>query len=299
MTQPGRYAALVDDLPADVAELVGIVQGLLVYEDVASDFYGFELPAERGVEKHLRTEEAMLERLLALEDRPLAQPRPVERRLAGRCHHFTVMLLSMMRAKDIPARARCGFGAYFNPGYYEDHWVAEYWNSVVQRWVLVDPQFDDVWRERLQIQHNILDVPRDSGRRCKPSRSNRTMRLRPGRSGSFRRSINQSSLEPEPCTSMARTKSAGTTSPRYVPTPTRSSPPSAVPRRRSVSTLVMEDVRVLRPGWAVSILVMEDVRVLRPGCAVSTLVMEDVHVLRRGCAVSTLVMEHVRVLRPG
>jgi hypothetical protein len=152
---------LVDDLPVDVAELVGIVQGLLVYEDVASGFDGFELPAERGVEKHLRTEEAMLERVLALDDRPLAQPRPVERRLAGRCHHFTVMLLSMMRAKNIPARARCGFGAYFNPGYYEDHWVVEYWNPDEQRWVLVDPQFDDVWRERLQIQHNILDVPRD------------------------------------------------------------------------------------------------------------------------------------------
>jgi hypothetical protein len=161
MTRPGQYAALVDDLPVDVAELVGIVQGLLVYEDVASGFYGFELPAERGVEKHLRTEEAMLERLLALDDRPLAQPRPVERRLAGRCHHSTVMLLSMMRAKNIPARARCGFGAYFNPGYYEDHWVVEYWNPDEQRWVLVDPQFDDVWRERLQIQHNILDVPRD------------------------------------------------------------------------------------------------------------------------------------------
>jgi hypothetical protein len=148
-------------LPADVAELVEIVQGLLVYEDVASGFYGFELPAERGLEKHLRTVEAMLERLLVLDDRPLAQPRPVERRLAGRCHHFMVLLLSMMRAKNIPSRARCGFGAYFDPGYYEDHWVVEYWNAHEQQWVLVDPQFDDVWRQRLQIQHNILDVPRD------------------------------------------------------------------------------------------------------------------------------------------
>jgi len=160
MTRPGPYGTLFDDLPADVAELVEIVQGLLVYEDVASGFYGFELPAERGLEKHLRTVEAMLERLLVLDDRPLAQPRPVERRLAGRCHHFMVLLLSMMRAKNIPSRARCGFGAYFDPGYYEDHWVVEYWNAHEQQWVLVDPQFDDVWRQ-LQIQHNILDVPRD------------------------------------------------------------------------------------------------------------------------------------------
>ena len=161
MTRPGPYGTLFDDLPADVAGLVEIVQGLLVYEDVASGFYGFELPAERGLEKHLRTVEAMLERLLVLDDRPLAQPRPVERRLAGRCHHFMVLLLSMMRATNIPSRARCGFGAYFNPGYYEDHWVVEYWNADEQQWVLVDPQFDDVWLQRLQIQHNILDVPRD------------------------------------------------------------------------------------------------------------------------------------------
>src|SRR5688572_33337053 len=111
LTQPGPYATLFDGLPVDDAELVGIVQGLLVYEDVASSFYGFELPPERGVEKHLRTIEAMLERVLALDDRPLDRPRPVERRLAGRCHHFMIMLLSMMRAKNIPSRARCGFGA--------------------------------------------------------------------------------------------------------------------------------------------------------------------------------------------
>ena len=39
MTRPGPYGTLFDDLPADVAELVEIVQGLLVYEDVASGFY--------------------------------------------------------------------------------------------------------------------------------------------------------------------------------------------------------------------------------------------------------------------
>jgi hypothetical protein len=39
MTRPGPYGTLFDDLPADLAELVEIVQGLLMYEDVASGFY--------------------------------------------------------------------------------------------------------------------------------------------------------------------------------------------------------------------------------------------------------------------
>jgi hypothetical protein len=72
-----------------------------------------------------------------------------------------LFLIAMLRAKGIPARARCGFGAYFNPPYFEDHWVCEYWNADEERWILVDPQFDEVWREKLSIKHDVLDVPRD------------------------------------------------------------------------------------------------------------------------------------------
>ncbi|MGH2416103.1 MAG: hypothetical protein ACRDEA_20920 [Microcystaceae cyanobacterium] len=39
--------------------------------------------------------------------------------------------------------------------------VCEYWNSAEARWGLVDPQFDEVWREKLTIEHDILDLPRD------------------------------------------------------------------------------------------------------------------------------------------
>ncbi|HEY5778342.1 MAG TPA: hypothetical protein VIT00_06360, partial [Terrimicrobiaceae bacterium] len=53
------------------------------------------------------------------------------------------------------------FGAYFNPPKFEDHWVCEYWNASERRWILVDSQFDDVWREKLNIVHDIVDVPRD------------------------------------------------------------------------------------------------------------------------------------------
>jgi Transglutaminase-like superfamily len=87
--------------------------------------------------------------------------RPPERRLIGVCRHFVVLLLTMLRAKHIPARCRCAFGSYFNPGFLEDHVVCEYWNAAEQRWVLVDAQFDEVWRNQLNIEHNILDVPHD------------------------------------------------------------------------------------------------------------------------------------------
>jgi hypothetical protein len=161
LTSAGRYASLFHELPDDVEELVRIIQGIGIYDVVATSFYGCTIADERMSEIHLRSLEQMLAHLLALDDRPLSVTRPADKRLACRCHNFTRLLVAMLRAKSVSARSRCGFGAYFNPGYFEDHWVCEYWNAAKARWILVDPQFDAVWCETLKINHDILDVPRD------------------------------------------------------------------------------------------------------------------------------------------
>jgi Transglutaminase-like superfamily len=161
MTAVGEHKALVDELPSEIDELARITQGLLIYDVVASDFYGCELTEERQSGIHIRPIEDLINGILALDERPLSIARPPDRRLAGRCHHYVRLLVAFLRAKGIPARVRCGFGAYFNPGYFEDHVLCEHWSGAAQRWVLVDPQFDEVWRERLSIEHDHLDVPRD------------------------------------------------------------------------------------------------------------------------------------------
>lgn len=161
LTSAGRYAFLFAELPSDVKALVHIIQGLAIYDVVASTFYGCSIGETRADEIHLRSMEQMLEHLLALDNRPLAVARPPDKRLACRCHNFTRFLVAMLRAKGFPARSRCGFGTYFNAGYFEDHWVCEYWHATEARWVLVDLQFDEVWREKLKIEHDVLDVPRD------------------------------------------------------------------------------------------------------------------------------------------
>ncbi len=161
ITSPGAFARTLELLPDDVESLTRIVQGLVIHEFVADLFYGITIPDDRKQESHIRPVERMIERILMLDDRPLDVPRPPERRLVGVCRHFMVMLLAMLRAKRIPGRGRCGFGAYFNPGYFEDHVVCEYWNASEGRWRFADPQFDEIWRQRLGIRHNVLDVPRD------------------------------------------------------------------------------------------------------------------------------------------
>jgi hypothetical protein len=160
-SSPGRHAALLRPLPVDVAGIAAVVQDLVLYEHVASSFYGVVIPDARRAESHVRPLERMLDALLAIDGAPLSIARPPHKLLVGICRHFTLMAVAMLRDKGVPARARCGFGAYFNPGYFEDHWVCEYWKAEEGRWALLDPQIDDVWRRKLGITHDMLDVPRD------------------------------------------------------------------------------------------------------------------------------------------
>lgn len=161
MTSSGEHAASVAALPGELDRLVGIVHGLGIYDVVASDFYGVDLPDDRQAKIHTRPYAEMLDELMGDGHRSLAEARPPNQRLACRCRNFTLLLLGPLRAKGIPARARYGFAAYFNPGHYEDHVVCEYWNASEDRWQLVDPQLDEMWCGRLGIDFDVLDVPRD------------------------------------------------------------------------------------------------------------------------------------------
>jgi hypothetical protein len=123
--------------------------------------YGFKVPDERFAELQLRSIEKRLARTLELDPRPLIQARPIDKKLLGNCRDHSLLLASLLRHQGIPARARCGFGAYFMPDHFEDHWVTEYWNQSEARWVLVDAQLDTLQRDVLEISFNPLDVPRD------------------------------------------------------------------------------------------------------------------------------------------
>ena len=161
MTGGGDHEEALAALPADVGALAAIVQGLALHEYTAAMMHGVEIAPERQFESHIRTVPRMLDRLRTLDDRPLAQARPAGSRLVGVCHHFALLLLAMLRAKRIPARARWGFGAWFNPPFLEDHVLCEYWKATESRWVLVDAQLDEAWQRTQAIDFDVLDVPRD------------------------------------------------------------------------------------------------------------------------------------------
>lgn len=160
MTGAGRHAQALARVPDEIGALAEIVQGLAIHQYMA-DAYGFKVPEARKAEAHIRHADKILDRILMLDDRPLSTARPPGKRVVGVCHHFALLMTAMLRAKGMPARYRCGFGAFFNPPFFEDHVLCEYWNPDEARWIQVDPQLDAVWRKALKFAFDPLDVPRN------------------------------------------------------------------------------------------------------------------------------------------
>src|SRR4051812_28863345 len=146
ITDPGRP---LPGLPADPGTLARIVGGVLVHRDWAPH-------AVRREDADLRFVSAMLDRLGSLDERAS------ERRLAVTCRDFTVLLVALLRAAGVPARARAGVAGYFTDGFFDDHWVVETW-AAGRGWHLVDAQVASGEPGAYGTGDlDPLDVPRDA-----------------------------------------------------------------------------------------------------------------------------------------
>jgi len=154
----GVPADVFDGLPTDPVGLCRAVPGLIVHEMWASA-YGFEVPQSRLTDLQSRSAVEMTDVIRRLDPGPLSAARPVEQRMVGNCRHFSTLSCALLRRAGIPARARCGFGMYFEPGKYVDHWVTEYWNEAEHRWVRIDAQLDDVQRAAIAADFDTEDLP--------------------------------------------------------------------------------------------------------------------------------------------
>lgn len=160
---PGRFTRLdvADFASTDIREVVRVIQGLLIYDVVAEPFYAVDLAPEQKETIHERDSARLLEAVRSVDPRPIDEPRPADRRVGARCHAFTRLTVAMLRHAGVPARARCGFGAYFRPGWFEDHWVAEYWDATRPGWTMVDAQLDAVWQEMIGFDGDPIAITPD------------------------------------------------------------------------------------------------------------------------------------------
>jgi hypothetical protein len=156
-TDPGARAALYADLPRDVPGLARVIQGVIIHPGWARR-YGVEVSELDNTRFGLRLVEDLLRRIEQRHAGSLTVARPPADRIGAICRNFGVLLVSMLRQQGIPARLRIGFAGYFGGRRAYDHRIAEYWDEARQRWVLADPQMDDLQRRYRHITFDTLDI---------------------------------------------------------------------------------------------------------------------------------------------
>lgn len=131
---------VLSGIPAEPVAICRLVPGLVIHP-LGTD--GLDLAAQRFDESQIRPASGIVQALLALDPAPLGVPREPGGRVVGTCRDYVVLSCALLRLRGIPARARCGFGTYFEPGQGLDHWITEYWQPEDGRWVRVDTQHLD------------------------------------------------------------------------------------------------------------------------------------------------------------
>jgi hypothetical protein len=153
---PGRLTdigevsvAVLKAVPADPVGICRLVPGLVLHPFEATEL---GLDGDRFGGQQIRQASAIIGAVLALDPAALDIPREPDRRLVATCRTFVVLSCALLRHRGIAARARCGFGTYFQPGLGLDHWITEYWHEAGQRWVRVDTQ---------HLEHSFVPHPED------------------------------------------------------------------------------------------------------------------------------------------
>jgi len=140
---------VLEAVPADPVGICALVPGLVLHPFEATDL---GLDAGRLGGQQIRPASAIIGAVLALDPAALDIPREPGRRLVGTCRTFVVLSCALLRYRGIAARARCGFGTYFQPGLGLDHWVTEYWHEADRRWARVDTE---------HLGHSFVPHPED------------------------------------------------------------------------------------------------------------------------------------------
>src|SRR6478609_3393816 len=154
MTDLRGYDDVLVGVPTDPAGIAAVVQGVVAHPFLLG-LYDITIPAGREWDVQVRPASAIVDRILQSVDRPLVERRDPIDRFFGNCRHFSVLTVALRRRAGVPARARCGFGGYFQAPKWVDHWVVEHWDG--DRWVMLDAQIDDTQRQTFGLDRDAVD----------------------------------------------------------------------------------------------------------------------------------------------
>ena len=130
--------AVLDAARTDPVGICALVGPLVIQPDEAE---ALGVGEQRLEERNIRPAAGLVSALLDVDSAPIGMPREPARRVVGTCRHFSVLACALLRLRGIPARARCGFATYFQPGKGLDHWVIEYRQEDGGPWRRLDVEY--------------------------------------------------------------------------------------------------------------------------------------------------------------
>ncbi|MDE8603627.1 transglutaminase domain-containing protein [Marinomonas sp. RSW2] len=158
-TDPANYRELLRTCPNQIEEICTFTQNFLIHAYWLNNYHYSVSDSVKHQEMQLRSISAILDAAASKNKNILEQSRAPFERVISTCRDFSLMVCSILRAKDIPARLRCGFATYLSTDHFEDHWVCEYWNKETSMWIKVDAQLDNIHLENLEIDFDTCNVP--------------------------------------------------------------------------------------------------------------------------------------------
>ena len=158
-SDPGVFATWLDSLPGDPHRVSGIVSRFVIHPALLKRWH-IEHPHAQERDTEVRPVRELLRRIVNRDARPLDRARPYAQRVVGTCRHYALLAASILRHHGVPSRVRVGFATYFVRGFYEDHWLCEYWNG--DAWRLLDAELgEEAVAKEYAVDFEPWDVPRE------------------------------------------------------------------------------------------------------------------------------------------
>lgn len=169
-TDLGLYSDFAKNLPNDIEELCLLQRNQIIHPfDLSNEVmrndsnspYGDMTKVSKATLRYendiFPTAQSIFAELLR-RDKNYSINRKIENKLHVCCREQAILLASILKAKNIPARARSGFAKYVNTSGTQagDHWITEYYSATNKKWTLVDA---DMYFDKNVLDFDLLDIP--------------------------------------------------------------------------------------------------------------------------------------------
>ncbi len=177
-TDLGLYTNFAKKLPNNIETLCSLLRNQIIHPFDLKDenerkkkdsFYGdMSLIPETSLifENDLFPNAISMIAELLRRDNNFTTKRKIKDKIHVCCRETSILLVAILKAKNIPARTRCGFTysvseeAMTGAG---EHWIVEYYHKTKEKWILVDPTmyYDQETLEYYKIDYSLTNIPRD------------------------------------------------------------------------------------------------------------------------------------------